>query len=147
MLATKAAAIATSIFSLAALAAVTIVVTGPPFDLSVPLADLLAACVMLALAGLSFGGVALAVGTATGRRTMANAVAGALAVLTFIVNAVGPTVDWLRPLRPLSPFRWYQDPGVLTGGLHVMNVLVLSGIAIVTYAIAHLAFERRDLSS
>ena len=147
VLATKAAAIATSIFSLAALAAVTIVVTGPPFDLSVPLADLLAACVMLALVGLSFGGVALAVGTATGRRTMANAVAGGLAVLTFIVNAVGPTVDWLRPLRPLSPFRWYQDPGVLTGGLHVMNVLVLSGIAIVTYAIAHLAFERRDLSS
>ena len=147
VLATKAAAIATSIFSLAALAAVTIAVTGPPFDLSVPLADLLAACVMLALVGLSFGGVALAVGTATGRRTMANAVAGGLAVLTFIVNAVGPTVDWLRPLRPLSPFRWYQDPGVLTGGLHVMNVLVLSGIAIVTYAIAHLAFERRDLSS
>lgn len=147
VLATKAAAIATSIFSLAALAAVTIVVTGPPFDLSVPLADLLAACVMLALVGLSFGGVALAVGTATGRRTMANAVAGGLAVLTFIVNAVGPTVDWLRPLRPLSPFRWYQDPGVLTGGLHVMNVLVLSGIAIVTYAIAHLVFERRDLSS
>ncbi len=147
VLATKAAAIATSIVSLAALAAVTIVVTGPPFDLSVPLADLLAACAMLALVGLSFGGVALAVGTATGRRTMANAVAGGLAVLTFIVNAVGPTVDWLRPLRPLSPFRWYQDPGVLTGGLHVMNVLVLSGIAIVTYAIAHLAFERRDLSS
>ncbi len=147
VLATKAAAIATSIVSLAALAAVTIVVTGPPFDLSVPLADLLAACAMLALVGLSFGGVALAVGAATGRRTMANAVAGGLAVLTFIVNAVGPTVDWLRPLRPLSPFRWYQDPGVLTGGLHVMNVLVLSGIAIVTYAIAHLAFERRDLSS
>ena len=82
--------------ALAAVAAVAIAVLGPPFDLSVPLADLLAACVMLALLGLAFGGVALAVGTATGRRTLANAVAGGLAVLAFIVNTVGPTVDWLR---------------------------------------------------
>jgi len=147
VLATKAAAIVASVVALAAVAAVAIAVLGPPFELSVPLPDLLAACVMLALLGLAFGGVALAVGTATGRRTLANAVAGGLAVLAFIVNTVGPTVDWLRPLRPLSPFRWYQDPGVLTGGLHPMNVLVLSSIALVAYAIAHLVFERRDLSS
>lgn len=147
VLATKAAAIVASTLVLAAVAAVAIAVLGPPFDLSVPLGDLLAGCVMLALLGLAFGGVALAIGTATGRRTLANAVAGGLAVLGFIVSAVGPTVDWLRPLRPLSPFRWYQDPGVLSGGLHSVNVLVLSGIALVTYAIAHLAFERRDLSS
>ena len=147
VLATKAIAIVASALVLAAIAAAAIAVLGPPFDLSVSLGDLLAACLMLALLGLAFGGMALAVGTATGRRTLANAVTGGLAVLAFIVNAVGPTVDWIRPLRPLSPFRWYQDPGVLTDGLHPMNVLVLSGIAVVTYAIAHLAFVRRDLSS
>ena len=147
VLATKAAAIVGSALALAAVAAVAIAVLGPPFDLSVPLGDLLAACTMLALLGLAFGGMALAIGTATGRRTLALAVAGSLAVLAFIVNAVGPTVDWLRPLRPLSPFRWYQDPDVLSGGLHPTNVLVLSGVALVTYAIAQLAFERRDLAS
>ena len=147
VLATKAAAIVGSTLALAAVAALAIAGLGPPFDLSVPLGDLLAACTMLALLGLAFGGMALAIGTATGRRTLALAVAGSLAVLAFIVNAVGPTVDWLRPLRPLSPFRWYQDPDVLSGGPHPTNVLVLSGLALVTYAIAQLAFERRDLAS
>ncbi len=36
------------------------------------LGDVAAACVMLALLGLSFGGIAFAVGAATGRRTLAN---------------------------------------------------------------------------
>jgi ABC-2 type transport system permease protein len=147
VLATKATAIVASALVLAAIAAAAIAVLGSPFDLSVPLADLLAACFMLALLGLAFGGVALAVGAATGRRTLANAVTGGLAVLAFIVNAVGPTVDWLRPLRPLSPFRWYQDDGVLAGGLRPTNVLVLSGIVLVAFAVADLTFERRDLSS
>jgi ABC-2 type transport system permease protein len=101
---------------------------------------------MLALLGLAFGGGAFAVGAATGRRTLANAVAGGLAVLTFIVNAVGPRVSWRRPMRPLSPFRWYQDPGLLTGGLHPPNVAVLAGVALASYAVAHVTFDRRDLA-
>ena len=120
---------------------------GPPFGLSVAVIDLMAACLMLALLGLSFGGVAFAIGAATGRRTLANAVAGGLAVLTFIVNAVAPTVEWLSPLRPFTPFRWYQEPEVLTGGLHVANILVLGGIAGVSYVVAAFALDRRDLTS
>jgi ABC-type transport system involved in multi-copper enzyme maturation permease subunit len=62
------------------------------------------------------------------------------------VHAIGPTVDWL-PLLPLSPFRWYQEPDVLTGGLQVANVAVLAGIAVVVYVAATVVFLRRDLSS
>ena len=87
------------------------------------------------------------VSAATGRRNLANAVGGGLAVVTFIVHAIGPSVEWLRPLRPFSPFRWYQDPHLLAGGLHVRNVAVLAGIAVVSFAVAHVAFERRDLAS
>ncbi|MDH4113161.1 MAG: ABC transporter permease [Actinomycetota bacterium] len=147
VLVTKAAAIVGSAAALAVVAAVSIALFGPPFDLTVPIGNVLAACSMLALLGLAFGGVSFAVGAATGRRTFANAVGGGLAVVTFIVHAVGPTVDWLRPLRPFSPFRWYQDPGLLTGGLHARNVLVLVGIAVVSFAVARIAFDRRDLSS
>ena len=147
VLATKAIAIVGSLVAMGAVTAVAISLFGPPFDLSVPIGDVAAACVMLALLGLSFGGVAFAVGAATGRRTLANSVAGGLAVVTFIVHAIGPTVEWLRPLRPLSPFRWYQDPPLLAGGLQLRNVLVLAGIAAVSYAVAHVTFERRDLAS
>ncbi|HJR99062.1 MAG TPA: ABC transporter permease subunit [Actinomycetota bacterium] len=147
VLATKALATVGGAVVLAGVAAATIALVGPPFGLSVPVIDVLAACLMLALLGLSFGGVAFAIGAATGRRTLANAVAGGLAVLTFIVNAVAPTVEWLSPLRPFTPFRWYQDPEVLIGGLHAANILVLGGIAGVSYVVAAFAFDRRDLTS
>lgn len=147
VLATKALGVVAATAGLAAVAAVSIAVFGPPFDLSVPLGDVVAACAMLALLALSFGGIAFAVGAATGRRALANAVAGGVAVVTFIVNAVGPTVEWMRPLRPLSPFRWYQDPGLLTSGLHPRNVVVLTAIAVASSLVAHATFERRDLAS
>ncbi|MGH2539330.1 MAG: ABC transporter permease subunit [Actinomycetota bacterium] len=147
VLVTKAIAIVAATAALGAVAALSIMVFGPIFDLTVPRSDVAAACVMLALLGLSFGGIAFAVGASTGRRTMANAVAGGLAVVEFIVHAIGPTVDWLRPLLPLSPFRWYQEPGVLTGGLRAENVAVLVGIAVVAYIVARAVFLRRDLSS
>lgn len=143
---TKAVAIVASAAFLGVVAAVVVGAVGPLFDLSVPFGDVAAACAMLTLLGVAFGAVAFAVGAATGHRTVANAVAGGLAVVALIVNALGPTVDWLRPLRPYSPFRWYQEPGLLTSGLHGPNVVVLTGIAIACYAIAFVTFDRRDLA-
>jgi ABC-2 type transport system permease protein len=147
VLSTKALTIVGTTAVLGVVAAATIVLVGPVFDLTVPVADVIVACLMLALLGLAFGGVAFAVGASTGRRTAGNVVAGGLAIVAFIVNAVGPAVDWLRPFRPLSPFRWYQDPSALTSGLQLRNVLVLTGIAVVSYAVAWVTFDRRDLAS
>ena len=146
VLATKALAIAVAATVLGAVAAIVVGVVGPLFDLSVPLGDVVTACVMLALLGIAFGAIAFAVGAATGHRVIANAVAGSLAVVSLILNALGPTVDWLRPLRPLSPFRWYQEPGPLEAGFHAPNVAVLVGIVIVGYAVAFVTFDRRDLA-
>ncbi|MGZ4149708.1 MAG: ABC transporter permease subunit [Actinomycetota bacterium] len=143
----KAAVAATVVLALVAVLFVLLWAVGRPFDLVVPAADLAAACFLLALIALAFGGIALAVGAATGRRVLANSVAGGYAVVSLIVNALAPSVKVLEPLRSLSPFRWYLDPDPLVGGLHVANVAVLGGIAIVCYAIALVAFERRDLQA
>ncbi len=145
VLADKAIVIAGVCAVLGVVAFVTIAVLGPPFDLEVPLADLAAACTMLALLGMAFAGISLALGALTGRRIVANAVAGGFAVVAFIVNALAPSVSWLEPLRPLSPLRWYMEPNSLTEGIAALNVVVLAGVALVGYAIAHVAFERRDL--
>jgi len=56
-------------------------------------------------------------------------------------------VTALRPLRPLSPFRWYLDPDPLKHGLHTPNVAVLVGIAVVGYVAALAGFTRRDLAA
>ena len=68
---------------------------------------------------------------------LANAVAGGFAVVAFIVNALAPSVCWLEPLRPLSPFRWYMEPDPLLTGLHPANVAVLLGITALLYVVAH----------
>jgi len=141
----KAVAIVAVCVLLAVVTFAAVAVFGPPFDLDVPLGDLAAACTMLALLGMSFAGPALAVGALTGRRVVSNAVVGGFAVLAFIVNALGPSVSWLEPLRPLSPLRWYMEPDALTEGLAVLNAVVLLAIASVGYAVAHVAFDRRDL--
>jgi ABC-2 type transport system permease protein len=141
----KALAVAAVCALLAAVSFVAIAVLGPPFDLEIPLADLAAQCAMLGLLGMAFAGIALALGAITGRRIVADAVAGGFAVVAFIVNALAPSVSWLEPLRPLSPIRWYMEPNALTEGLAVANVVILAAVAVVGYAIAHVAFDRRDL--
>jgi ABC-2 type transport system permease protein len=146
VLETKALAIVVSAALLGAVAAVVVGVVGPLFDLRVPFEDVVVACVMLTLLAVAFGAIAFAVGAATGHRAIANAAAGGLAVVALIVNALGPTVDWLRPLRPFSPFRWYLEPGPLMSGPRAANAAVLIGIAIAGYAIAFVTFDRRDLA-
>jgi ABC-2 type transport system permease protein len=125
----------------------TLALAGPAFDLSVPLANLGAACVMLWLLGLAFGSISLALGCITGHRAVANGVTGALATIAYVVNALAASVDALAFIRPLSPFRWYLDPDPLVHGLTVANVAVLGGIALAALAVAWFAFERRDLQA
>jgi ABC-2 type transport system permease protein len=143
----KALAIVAGAFALGAVVFVSVAVVGPLFELRVGLDGLAAACVMLALLGLAFGALALAIGAWSGRRAVANGVAGGAAVFLLIVNALAPSVELLQPLRPLSPFRWYLEPQALVDGLQVAGVAVLLGIALVGYVAAHIGFERRDLAS
>ncbi|HTG48635.1 MAG TPA: ABC transporter permease subunit [Actinomycetota bacterium] len=126
---------------------VVLAILGPVFQLHVAVGNLAAACLMLASLACAFGAIALAVGATTGRRVWAIAVAAGIAVVTYILNAVAPTVSALEPLRPLSPFRWYLEPDPLVTGFHPANAAVLLGIAAVGYAIAFVGFTRRDLAA
>ena len=143
----KAVALLAAMCALSAFLFVIVVVVGRPFDLTVPVEDAAAACVMLLLIGLAFASVALAVGCATGRKSRAYGVTGAIAVATYILNALAPSVSALGWTRPLSPFRWYLDPDPLTTGLHAANVAVLLGITVVGMALSLLTYQRRDLAS
>jgi beta-exotoxin I transport system permease protein len=125
----------------------TLLLVGPPFDLHVAVIDVLAACLMLFLLAAAFGTVALAIGCATGHRSVAIGVTGGLATAAFIVDTLAPTVTWLQRLRPLSPFRWYFDPDPLVQGIDAKNAAVLVAIVAVASVVAHLAFERRDLAA
>jgi beta-exotoxin I transport system permease protein len=143
----KALAIVAVTFALAAVLFVVTFAAGPVFGLSMAASRLTGACAMLAILAIAFGAIGLAVGTATGRRSLGNATAGGIAVFTMVVNALAAQVSGLRVLRPLSPFRWYLEPDPLTHAVDPVNVLVLVGIAVVGFAVALVAFDRRDLAA
>jgi ABC-2 type transport system permease protein len=114
------------------------------FDMRVPSSHVLAASTGLLLLVLGFGTVALAVGAATGRRAVALGVAAGLAVLSFIFDAVGPTigVDWMAAV---SPFSWYLSPNPLAEGIDPGGYALLAALPVLSAIGGWLAFDRRDL--
>jgi ABC-2 type transport system permease protein len=97
------------------------------------------------LLGLSLGGVALLIGSLTGRRMLAVGVTMTLAVASFFVNGLAPLVDWLAGLRPWSLFYHYIGYDPLNNGLDPVHAGVLLCVALVGMVGAAMAFEHRDL--
>jgi ABC-2 type transport system permease protein len=97
------------------------------------------------LLGLALGAFAMALGSLTGARWLSVGVAMAIAVAAFFFNALGALVEWLEPWRVVSPFYHYIANDPLTRGLDPAHAGVLAGLAMICFAVALIAFERRDL--
>lgn len=97
------------------------------------------------LLGLAFGSFAMAIGALTGQRWLAAGLALAASVAAFFLNGLGSLVDWLDPWRPVSPFYHYIAADPLVHGLDPGSALVLVAGTLAWFAVAAVAFERRDL--
>lgn len=113
-------------------------------DLEVGMTELAAGTAGLLLLVLGFGTLALAVGAATGRRAAALGATAGLAVLMFVLDALGPTLEagWMTAV---SPFSWYLGESPLTEGWDPQGLLLLAIVPVVSAAVAFVTFERRDL--
>lgn len=143
----KFAAMLLATFALTVSMWMAVLVVGPAFDLRPDVGGFTAMTLNTFLLGLAFGSLALAIGSTTGRKALAIGVPSGLAVAGFIVNALGPSVDWLEPLRPLSPFYYYSSGAPILNGLDIVHALVLAGISGVALGYSVWAFERRDLAT
>ncbi len=112
-------------------------------DLS--MGNLIAASLSGVLLGLVFGTIALAVGSATGRRGLALGVASGAALITFLIQTLAPFVDWLEPAHPFTPFYYYAENQPLANGLHWGHAGVLAGLIVLFVALAVITFRRRDI--
>lgn len=121
--------------------------TGPPFDLNPSLVDLTAAVFMCFLLAMAFGAIALAIGAATGRRSLAVGVTAGIAAGAYLLDLLVPAIDSIEFLQLLSPFHYYLGAEPMMRGLDVGNSLVLAGIAAVAFVAAVVLFERRDLAA
>jgi ABC-2 type transport system permease protein len=107
----------------------------------------------------AISGITMALSAAGRFRNRVIGLAILLTLLQFLVNVVGQLLDGVAWLRPFTVFyyfqpqqiilanRWTVDPLAVWGCGHAaVNVLVvLFGVGAVGYALALLAFTRRDL--
>jgi ABC-2 type transport system permease protein len=143
----KALAMVAATAGLGAVLALAIVVTGPLFEISVGDANVVAAAVDCVLLALAFGGVALAVGAGTGRRSAAVGVAAGAAAGSYLIDILSLSVNGLGWVQHLSPFSYCRAPEPIVHGLGTVDAIVLGAIAVVGVAIAAWSFERRDLAA
>lgn len=127
-------------------AVVTLVVTAlvAALDMDVPVDRILAGSAGLLLLVLGFGTLALAIGAATGRRAIALGTAAGLAVISFVLDAIGPTVE-MEWMTAVSPFSWYLGENPLVEGFDVGGLAMLAVVPVAAAAAGWWRFDRRDL--
>jgi ABC-2 type transport system permease protein len=96
---------------------VALVAVGWPAGLDLPVGRIAAAMLHPGLLGAVFGGLAAAVGAATGKLALARAVPAVAAVLAYLVNGLAPLIDGFKPFRDLSPFAQYAGHTPLAHGV------------------------------
>ena len=143
----KFGAMLAATFGLVLLMWLCVLAVGPLFDLTPNLAGLTAMSINTFLLGLGFGTVALAIGAGTGSKGLAIGVPSGIALVTFILNALAPSVDWLEPFRLVSPFYYYSGSQPMLNGLDPVHAFALAAITVVSLGVALWMFERRDLAA
>ena len=143
----KFGAMLAATFGLVLVMWLSVLAVGPLFDLRPNLTGLTAMSINTFLLGLGFGTVALAIGAGTGSKGLAIGVPSGIALVTFILNALAPSVDWLEPARLLSPFYYYSGSQPILNGLDPVHALALAAITVVALGVALWVFERRDLAT
>lgn len=113
--------------------------------LRISFSHLLAATLSGLLLSLAFGSLSLAIGCARGKRGLSIGISSAIGIASYLLNALAPLVEVLKPYRKLSLFYYYIGSDPLTNGLNLWHSAVLIGLVILFLVVALLVFERRNL--
>lgn len=141
----KAAAMVLGTMLLAAATGVALVLEGKGFEMDLPVAGVAAAMLHLAMLAMVFGALALALGAATGHLGLSRAIPAVVAVVAYIVNGLGPMVDWLEPFQQLSPFHQYMAHDPLRHGVSWSGLAIAAATVGVLVGIAVVGLRRRDV--
>ena len=141
----KAWAMALQAILLAAAVAVCVII-GRAFQLSISPAHTIAVSAALALMGLDFGLITMAVGAVTGRRGTALGVGAGLAAASYLLSSLASTISGIRPARYLSLLYWSAGSDQISRGVSAADFAALLAVGLAALATAVAAFGRADLS-
>ena len=93
-----------------------------------------------------FGSIALAAGAWAERRGTAQSLVGVMAVGLYLVDVVAQAWSKVAWTGWVSPFHYYDGPGIINGATHpARDLSVMLGIGVVGIAAAYWKFSTRDL--
>lgn len=143
----KFVAMAAGTFLLASVTGLALVFEGRLADLELDEGMVAATMLHLALLGVVFGTVALALSASTGRTGTSRGIPAVLAVVAYVVNGLAPLVDWLEGIQKFSPFFQYIGHDPLRHGVDGGSLAVSVGTALVLLVMAVMGFRRRDVDA
>jgi ABC-2 type transport system permease protein len=121
-------------------------IAGPAQLEGVTAAEFAAATTQLVLLGACLGGLAFAVGAATGRKALALGVSAGVAVLAYLANGVFPQLQGLAWTPNVSPWHWYLGGEPLKHGLQAGDSLLLLAVTLGLVAAGTWIFNHRDVA-
>jgi ABC-2 type transport system permease protein len=142
----KATALFTSTALLGVLLWVVTLLSSMAFDMGISPDEAATGALAQVLLGAEFGMIALAVGAATGRRSLALGIPAALAVAAYVLHAVSLLVPEVDPWQELSPIHQALAEGPLGAGLPASYLWLVLGTGLVLAASLRL-LDRRDIAA
>ena len=115
------------------------------FSENISAEGLFAICLNLFLMGISFGMIAIYVGTLNGNSTNAIALAGGLALVSYLIANIAPLVDSLDATKYFSLFYYYKSGDPLKYGIHNWHWAPFIATSIIFFALSLLQFKKRNL--
>lgn len=143
----KFAAIVVSTLVLTVVLGASVALLGPGFDLHLGIGKLVAVHASLFLLAITFGGLGLLLGAAWGNRGGAAGITASLAVGSYLVYTLAPLSDTIKPYQEFSPFYYYFENDPISNGLDWGHAAVLAAATAVAFALAVVAFRRRDIAA
>ncbi len=92
-----------------------------------------------------FGSLGFAIGAITGRRGFAGSIAGLVAFSTYLLTSFAASVSGIKTVERLSPFHYYNNPGIASYGLKATNVYVMLSVSAIFLLVAAVIFLKRDI--
>jgi len=143
----KALVIAISVLVLTIATLIPTLILGPALGLDVPPERLIAVTIAMTIFTIAFAALALAVSAGTGRRIWGIGLAAGIAFVSYLIDGLGQSVEWLEPLRPFTPWYWYDATGaIITGDIWPGSAILLGATALIGAA-GLWGFRRRTLAS
>lgn len=139
-------AVALRLAWLALISAVIVLTLNRSSQLDLRRANILAVAAAFLGLGLLSGTLGIAVGALTGRRIYATAAATGIAVLGYVLNAIGNQSKALDSLRNFSPYGWAYHHTPLASGADWAGLGLLYGFSVLFVIVSVIALRRRDIT-